>query len=272
MVEKLPEELRELAISLRKEGRTYREIAGSLGVSISTCSLWLRDVPAPPRPGHEQERVAAMWQSRWAPYHEARERERHETKLAASSEFGDLDERDILLAGALVYWCEGSKDKIYRRQERLVFINSDPALVRFFLRFLQVAGVPREHLRFQLHIHETADIPASTRFWAELTGTPEDAFQKPVIKGHKPKTKRKNLVEDYHGCLCVRAVQSADLYPRVEGWAYGAMLGAEEAAAHFARRSEAALDRLADDQSSARLTGVRVEAPNRYREPGEQPP
>jgi hypothetical protein len=240
MVQKLPEEVRRLAVSLRREGHTYREIAGSLGVSISTCSLWLRDIPAPPRPGYDQERVAAMWRKRWAPFHEARDRERRETKVAACREIGELSKREILLAGAMVYWCEGGKDKIYRRQERLSFINSDPALIAFFLRFLQTAEVPRGHVRFRLHIHETADVQVATRYWAEMTAAPADAFQKPVIKRHRPKTVRKNLVEDYRGCLCVTVVQSADLYRRIEGWALGAMLG------------EAAAERWADRVPTAR--------------------
>lgn len=38
---------RSLAAQLRDEGRTYDEIAGELGVSKSSLSLWLRDLPHP---------------------------------------------------------------------------------------------------------------------------------------------------------------------------------------------------------------------------------
>ncbi|WP_165969004.1 helix-turn-helix domain-containing protein [Actinomadura sp. KC06] len=118
MPDEIRDKLKPKAIELRRQGWTYREIAGSLDISISTCSLWLRDVTAPPRPGHEQERVAAMWKSRWEPTHIAREAGRQEVKLAACREAGELSERETLLAGALVYWCEGEKDKSYRRRER----------------------------------------------------------------------------------------------------------------------------------------------------------
>jgi hypothetical protein len=250
MVKKLPEELRELAISLRKEGKTYREIAGSLGVSMSTCSLWLHDIPAPPRPGYHQERVAAMWESRWQPYHVARETERRDIKIAAGRQLGDeaLTDREVLIAGAMAYWCEGSKDKSYRRQERVTFINSDPALIAFFLRFLKVAKARPENIRFRLHIHENADIEGSTRFWADLVGVPPDAFQKPVIKRHNPKTVRKNLVEDYRGCLCIRVNDSVELYRRIEGWACTAMLGQEAAVARFHHQAEQALGHLGKER------------------------
>lgn len=41
--------LRERARQLRREGRTYDEIAAALSVSKSSCSLWLRDLPRPQR-------------------------------------------------------------------------------------------------------------------------------------------------------------------------------------------------------------------------------
>ncbi|MFC4050270.1 hypothetical protein ACFOY4_11280 [Actinomadura syzygii] len=238
MSDEIRDKLKPKAVELRRQGWTYREIAGSLDIAISTCSLWLRDVPAPPRPGQHQERVAAMWKSRWEPFHLAREAERQETKLAACREAGELSERETLLIGALVYWCEGAKDKIYRRAEKVSFINSDPALIMFFLRFLEVAGVSRERLRARLHIHESADVEAATEWWSQLTGVPASEFQKPTIKRHNAKTNRKNLVDEYRGCLQLTVRKGADLYRRIEGWAYGAMLGEELGRARLIDRSD----------------------------------
>ncbi len=39
------DDLRAQAVAMRKEGRSYREIRDVVGVSKSTLSLWLRDVP-----------------------------------------------------------------------------------------------------------------------------------------------------------------------------------------------------------------------------------
>lgn len=243
MVKKLPPELQEKAISLRREGWTCREIAGSLGISIGACSRYLRDVPAPERAGYAQERIAAMWKSRWEPYHRRAERRRLETKLAACEQVGELGDREILVAGALVYWCEGGKDKIYRRSERVRFINSDPAIVLFFLRFLRAAGVSRDRVRFSLHIHENADVDAAVRYWADLVGAAPEEFGTTVLKRHNPKTVRKNLRDEYRGCLHIAVRKSADLYRRIEGWAHGAMLGPRHARAYLADRSERALIR-----------------------------
>lgn len=248
MPDEIRDKLKPKAIDLRRQGWTYREIAGSLNISISTCSLWLRDVPAPRRPGYEQERVAAMWKERWEPYHLDTERRRRETKLAAAREMIHLNEREVLLAGALVYWCEGTKDKIYRRTEKVSFINSDPALILFFLHFLSAAGVTRDRVKMRLHIHETADLESVTAWWSDLVGTPAEDFQKPVIKRHNPKTTRKNLVDEYRGCLHILVSKSADLYRRIEGWAYGAMLG-EAAETRLISRSDEFLSKISDKRA-----------------------
>lgn len=221
------DDLRERARELRGQGWSYREIAKALRVSISSCSLWLRDLPAPPpRSGeHDQERVAAMWRKRWQPILEQRGIERQQMKLAAAQEVGELSQRDLLMLGAIAYWCEGAKDKSYDRREHVSFINSDPALIQMFLRFLDAAGVEPARLRFRLHIHETADVEGATRYWADLVGVDPGAFLKPTIKRHRPKTNRRNVAEEYRGCLHLRVLDSAELYRRIEGWAFGAMLG-----------------------------------------------
>lgn len=240
MPDEIRDKLKPKAIELRRQGWTYDEIAESLNISKSTCSLWLRGLPRPPRKGHTPERLEAMRRNYWEPLHLAREQERKESKLAACREIGELDELQTLMAGALAYWCEGTKDKNYRRSEFVAFINSDPALITLFLRFLRVAGVSAGRIQYRLHIHETADLARATAYWADLADVPTDWFRKPVIKRHKPKTNRRNLADEYKGCLLVTVRQSADLYRRIEGWAYGAMLGQEAASALLSERSDAA--------------------------------
>ncbi len=219
--------LRDRARELRLQGWSYKEIARELGVSQSSCSLWLRDLPKPERlEGVEfhQQRQEAARVKHWEPLRQQRATERANAKLHAGNEIGELTEREVLMAGAIAYWCEGAKDKPYRRSEQVTFINSDPDVIRFFLKFLHVAGVERERLRFRVHIHETADVGEASRHWAEVARADLKNFQKPVIKRHDPRTNRKNLIEQYRGCLEVRVLQSAELYRKIEGWAYGTML------------------------------------------------
>ena len=72
-------------------------------------------------------------------------------------------------------------------------MNSDPGLVRFFLRFLEAAGVDRDDLIFRVCIHENADVEAAQRFWVEATGVSPPQFRSPTLKRHNPKTVRMNV-------------------------------------------------------------------------------
>ena len=102
-------------------------------------------------------------------------------------------------------------------------MNSDPGLVRFFLRFLDVAGVQRTDLIFRVCIHESADVEAAQRFWVEVTGAPSDQFRRPTLKHHNPKTARGNMGGTYHGCLRIEVRRSGPLYRKIAGWASAIM-------------------------------------------------
>jgi transcriptional regulator with XRE-family HTH domain len=221
------DDLRAKARDLRVQGLDYEEIAAELGVSKSSVSLWVRDLPRPPGLGEEErrKRSAAGVQRYWAAERPAREAQRQAISAAAAAQIGPLNDREILIAGAIAYWCEGAKNKPYRRDDRVIFMNSDPALIKFFLRFLETTGIERETLIYSVQIHETADVDAAQRFWLDVTRADPAQFRRPTLKHHNPKTVRKNIDSDYHGCLRIDVRRSGALYRRIEGWATAAMAG-----------------------------------------------
>ncbi|MEU2869872.1 hypothetical protein ABZ769_11795 [Streptomyces olivoreticuli] len=218
-------ELQARARELRRAGRTYDEIVAELGVAKSSVSLWVRDLPKPPR--RVREHCRAMAEARWEPLRQARDLERQQTKSAAAREIGTLSERELFIAGVALYWAEGSKSKPYRRAELVTFVNSDPDMITLYLAWLRLLGVDQSRLRFHVMIHESADIAGAEHFWAEHVGPDIGSFGKTTLKTHNPKTLRKNVGENYRGCLTVRVLQGADLYRRIEGWWYGIVLGAK---------------------------------------------
>lgn len=272
------DDLRERARALRREGRTYDQIADELGVAKSSCSLWLRDLPhpgpapVPPMPpvraaldsaserrararemraagallkeiaeefgvatgtvcrwctglpvpararhGGSADHVAAMAETRWAPLREARDARREELHLAAATQLGSVTSRDLLVALAVSYWCEGAKAKPWNPVEAVHWMNSDPGLVTLFLAGLREAGVPREQVLFRLSIHEGADEVAARTWWAQHVGVDPDCFAKTTLKRHNPRTVRHNADHQYRGCLRVDVRQSRELYQHLEG-------------------------------------------------------
>jgi hypothetical protein len=224
------DELRAKARDLREQGLDYEEIVAELGVSKSSVSLWVRDMPRPPGLSYEERRKRSAEGVRkyWAAERPIREAERQAISAAAAAQIGPLSDREIIIAGAIAYWCEGAKNKPYRRDDRVIFMNSDPALIKFFLRFLEAAGTEHDGLIYSVQIHETADADAAQRFWLEITRADPAQFRRPTLKRHNPKTSRKNTAGDYHGCLRIDVRRSSALYRKIEGWATASMAGTED--------------------------------------------
>ncbi|MBA4865358.1 hypothetical protein H1V43_29275 [Streptomyces sp. PSKA54] len=211
------DDLRAKARELRLQGWTYDQIQVELGCSKSSISLWVRDLPKPERRDpSEQAKLAAR--KRWEHELAVRNVERQKAKLAARQEIGSMTERELFLLGVGLYWAEGTKDKPYARREAAQFVNSDPDMITVFLAWLRLLGIERDRLRFRVMIHESADAKVAEKYWAELAGVDSSRFVKTTLKRHNPKTVRKNVGDDYRGCLVINVTQGADLYRRIEGW------------------------------------------------------
>ncbi|WBB77564.1 helix-turn-helix domain-containing protein [Micromonospora sp. WMMD882] len=210
------------AFALRAAGCSVNEIAQRVGVAKSTAYRWVGHLPLDGDAEAARQRRRAhsklMTDARWEGHRLARDVARRETVEAAASWVRELRHRELILVGAAVYWCEGGKAKPWRPHDcRVKFINSDPALVGIFIRFLEALGVPRARLRFRVSIHETADAAAAVRWWADVVGASPDEFQPTTLKRHRPETVRKNIGDDYRGCLTIDVLRSSQLYWKIEG-------------------------------------------------------
>jgi transcriptional regulator with XRE-family HTH domain len=219
------DDTRAKARALREQGLSYNQIAAELEVSKSSVSLWVRDMTRPEPLSYQtfRERQVAGVRRWWAAERQVRESRRVAACAAAADEIGELNDREIIIAGAIAYWCEGAKNKPDRRYDRVVFTNSDPGLSKLFLVFLDTAGISRDRLIYQVQIHENADVRAAQEFWLSVTKAEPEQFRRPTLKRHNPRTVRTNTGEDYHGCLRIEVRRSAGLYRKIEGWATAAL-------------------------------------------------
>ncbi|MCA1713339.1 MAG: hypothetical protein LC789_17545 [Actinobacteria bacterium] len=215
------DDVRAVARELRLSGMTYPQIARQLGVSKSSLSLWLRDMDHPEPSLEGQARRTAAIRASAARTQEQREVERQQTKLLVAESLGAITSRDLVLALAVSYWCEGVKDKPYARREHVQWMNSDPMLARLFLEGVRLLDVADDRLRLRLNIHESADEAAALDWWAAELGWPRDQFERTTFKRHNPKTVRKNTGDSYHGCMVIRVLQSKELYQALDGLVRG---------------------------------------------------
>ncbi|MER5455488.1 helix-turn-helix domain-containing protein [Micromonospora sp. NPDC002389] len=228
------DELRAQALVLRSAGHSVPEIARRLGVSRSTAYLWVRHLPLQRDPDDVRERRRAhskvMTDAQWGEYRQERDAARAATVEAAAGWVKSLRYRELVLVGAALYWAEGTKAKPWRPNDcRVRFVNSDPALVALFVRFVEALGERREALRYRVSIHETADAAQAVRWWAEQVGVSPESFQPTTLKRHRPATVRLNTGETYRGCLSVEVPRSRRLYWKIEGIMKGVSDGVGDA-------------------------------------------
>jgi hypothetical protein len=216
-------ELRRRCRQLRADGLTYSEIHALTGASQGSLSVWLRDVRASAKSSEtirqraEHRRLTGL-RDRAERTAIARSIRRSDAVATAMGQIGSVSDRELLLIGVALYWAEGAKNKPWAVRDRVTFINSDPSIIRVFLRWLELMGVPRERCRFRLQIHRDADVLAAEKFWATVVGIPRADLMRTSLKRHQPRTVRRNTGPGYRGCLTVDVLGSAGLYRRLEGW------------------------------------------------------
>lgn len=221
-------EIKREARRLRAEGLTYPEIAEKLAVSKSSLSVWLRGQPGPGRKPYDQTAHLQKIQPLGARRRSQRAAEARATwRTVAAAQLADLSAAALFVTGVALYWAEGAKDKPWRRNGRVVLINSDPDLLEIFLAWLSLLGVQPEELRFRLMIHESADVARHEEWWTQRLGISQTRFNRATLKRHNPKTVRQNVGDGYHGCLIVTVLRSAWLYYSIEGWWTAIVSGAD---------------------------------------------
>ena len=131
---------------LRRElGMPMKRIAAQLGVSLSSVSLWVRDIELDP--AHRERNRRQEYAKRATTWSDTNRGKR----LAYQQRGREMALRGDPLhqAGCMLYWAEGSKDR-----NAICFANSDLAMVRFFVRFLRTCfDVSPDELTLSLNVY-----------------------------------------------------------------------------------------------------------------------
>lgn len=216
-----------LAVKLRLRGYSYSEILREVSVAKSTLSLWLKYVSLSKKQHQRlthKKRVSALKGAQKR--REIRLVSTRKIKTKSISAVGSLTDREFWLLGAALYWAEGSKEKSYRPSESVIFSNSDPKMIRFFIKWLKRIGISRKKIVPEIYIHKTHrnKLSAVIRFWSEATGFNETGFKRIYFKKANQKSLRKNAGESYNGLLRLRVLKSVSLNREIAGWVDGICL------------------------------------------------
>ena len=208
-------EQQERARVLRAQTMTLADIAAALGVSKSSVSLWVRDVPFTP----STRRYGAKRSTH--PARTAKLRQISELDALGVQRIGTLGEEAFLVAGIALYAGEGAKT-----DGQVKFANTDPRMVSFFCSWLRrFFDIDETRLRVSIYLHEGLDLEAAEEHWSKITGVPREQFRSPyraVANASIRKVKHEfGCVYVSYGCTVthrsimglIRALLSSDAIP-----------------------------------------------------------
>ena len=175
----LPDEKKEQARELRRQGVSINGIATQLGMAKSTVSLLVRDIPLT-----EAQQVALdlanpvrnrrIGQLAWS----RKNRDRRRMAQLMGRKLAELGDADYA-AGVMLYWAEGTKDRNHAR-----IANSDPELLRMWLGWLDRWYVdPREHARLSVNcfLGNGLELAEIENWWLEQLELPRECLRKSVV-------------------------------------------------------------------------------------------
>ncbi len=97
------------------------------------------------------------------------------------------EEEKLRLAGVMLYWAEGCKG-----WSTVKFVNSDPDMIRLFLRFLrEVCGIWESRLKLLIHMYPDHDEQELIGFWSGITKVQKQNFYKSYVHVGKKGTYKK---------------------------------------------------------------------------------
>jgi len=173
-------ELRKEARRLRQNGMSVRDIAETLNVSKGSASLWVRDIILT----REQVEVLKANQRLYGTQNAGSQtnRKKHREMRMAYQEAGRAtarQNRPLHLAGCMLYWAEGAKHR-----NKVYFVNSDPNMIRLFIRFLREELKIEDAAIIYIHCHssEPDEIKRIEGYWAGLLELPMSCVRKTQTK------------------------------------------------------------------------------------------
>ncbi len=209
------------AVELRGEGMSYSLISEQLGISKSTLSNWLKDLPYTPN-----EQVLYRIRRGQGTYglqrRQMRINEISELNALGIFEVGKISKRDLWMIGLGLWIGEGSKT-----MEQIRLVNSDPRVVYLFIRWLrEICELQDENITIAMHLYPDSDELSSMKYWMDVTKLPKKQFRKTQIDRRLDK-KRSKIGKTPHGTLHITVASNHNsdkgvrLYRRMMGWVSG---------------------------------------------------
>lgn len=219
------------AIKLRLQGKSYGEIQSLLKVPKSTLSGWLSTIVlSSTAQGRINERtrkksLEGLLKLNRQQTTKAIKRARSIQK-EATSKINTLSRENLLFVGIALYWAEGYKRLIIKNGRVRTFhpismTNSDPELIRIFVRFLrEICEVPTRKIKASLRLYKHINEENALRYWSSKTAIPFENFGKTYYGISRASLGKRPFNRLPYGTIQARVADTA-LFHRIIGWIEG---------------------------------------------------
>ncbi|EKD23557.1 MAG: Resolvase helix-turn-helix protein [uncultured bacterium] len=215
------------AFALRLSGKSYRDISATLHIPKSTLSSWFSNVQL-----SEDVRNKINEKGRKKSIQLLLERNKKQTELAAkrnykirkesSEEIRDISSENLLLIGVALYWAEGHKKMLVRNGQEVTshpvsLTNSDPVLVKVFLRFIrEICNVDEDRIKASVRMFDHQNEQHVSDYWRGVTGIKKENFCKTYTGISKSSQGKRPYNRLPYGTIQIR-VSDTKLFHRIIG-------------------------------------------------------
>ncbi len=214
------------ARKLRRKGESIKKISKLVKVSVSTASLWCRDIELTDKQIENlRKRQTDPFYGKRLDYYLKKKKEFNlkllNLKNEGISSIGKLTKREIFIIGIALYWGEG-----FKKDSLVGLATLDINIAKFFIFWLNKSfGITTKDLilRITANISYKNQINELGKYWSRELKIPVRQFSKPFFQNTvwKKEYEKKN---NYHGVLRIRVRRSIDLLRKIFGYIEGMSL------------------------------------------------
>lgn len=208
---------------LRKNGTSIKQIAKKLKVSVSSVSVWCRDILFT---DDQKKHLRAKGQARgYEARMDALQRRKNlfdnhikQIKLDAKNEVGALSNRDLFVAGIALYWGEG-----FKKDHLAGLATTDKNIAMFYITWLKRCfNVTSDRLILRVTINEMKKHLAEgiINWWSSQLGIDTSQFSKPYFQKSQWK-KEYESENEYHGVIRIKVRRSINILRKIMGYIEG---------------------------------------------------
>ena len=215
-----PVQIKNQALKLRKGGKSIYEIARVLKLNHTTVSTWCKDILLSQAIRNKIDKNGKLKARSGMLLYTEKLREKRLQGIRLNMRegariVGSVYERDLLMVGLGLYLGEGYK---YENSE-LGFTNSNPHIIKFYIKWLGLFGVNKEDLICRLTINEVFRdyVHQVKKFWIKNLKVKDSQFSATTfIKTNLKKADISNL-RTYHGILRIKVRKGKNLRDKIMG-------------------------------------------------------